>query len=837
MKLFKILLSLAILASSALAFGQVTGLSGWDIYVDPGHSQHENMGIYNYSEAEKNLGVALNLRELLLTTTDIDTVYMSRTNSQVLVGLTQRINIANSLGASWYHSIHSDAGSSSYNSTLLLWGQLYNGQPDPPVGGEAMADIMVDKLTRGMRIPTRGSIGDCSFYTWSDWCAQSGGPYLAVNRLSDMPSELSEAGFHTNPTQNQRNMSAKWKRMEAYTFYWSILQDRGIARPQVGILNGIIKDADTHVPINGATVSVEGLTDTTDTYASLFHQYSTDPTKLHNGFYFIEGLSSGTHQVIFNAPGHYPDTLQVTMVDTFFTFQDVNLVSSIPPFVVETTPAEGDTNFPAWDPIVVDFSRPMDRNSVENALSLSPEVNGNYTWSSGDTRLSFVPDTTLQFLSNYTLTIDASAGDTYGHPIDGNADSTGGDPYTLHFRTGPEDMSPPEFTASYPATRQANIELRPIITLTYDEQIDSTSLDASMFVLQTYSDNVDVPGEFRHYIVRDHSVISFFPSEDLQPNTTYVFFVNPGMRDLQGNEQTHTRGLRFDTGDQYSYNETTIDNFDAGVDNWWDPEASGSTSGTVGDGTNRLANSDIVNLLSSSTNSMQLDYQWDMEAGSWLLREYLGGGAPRDVQFDASYFLQVYIFGDGSGTQFRFAVDDHVPNESAGNHEVSPWYTIDWYGWRLVTWDMLNDGTGTWLGDGNLDGTLRFDSIQLTYADGAATSGTLYFDDLRLVDNWYTGVQDEGNVTEIPETYQLGQNYPNPFNPTTSIRYQIPSRDQVQLNVYNLRGELVKSLVNEYQSAGYHTVTFSADDLPSGIYIYRIVAGNFTKTRKMSLIK
>jgi len=157
MKIFQyIIISLFILQS--FCFAQVTGLSGWNIFVDPGHSQDENMGIYNYSEAKKVLRVALNLRDLLQTKTDIDTVYLSRTNDQVQVFLSQRTTKANNLGAAWYHSIHSDAGSASANSTLLLWGQLHNGNEKNPPGGRAMSAIIVDILTRGYRTNTRGSI-------------------------------------------------------------------------------------------------------------------------------------------------------------------------------------------------------------------------------------------------------------------------------------------------------------------------------------------------------------------------------------------------------------------------------------------------------------------------------------------------------------------------------------------------------------------------------------------------------------------------------------------------------------------------------------------------------
>lgn len=119
---------------------QVTGLAGWNIYLDPGHSQKENMGVYGYSEAEKNLRVGLSLRQMLLDWTDIDTVYICRSDDLAQVSLTQRTDQANSLGAAHYHSIHSNATSSpttTSNSTLLLWGQLGIGGPEKvPNGGK-----------------------------------------------------------------------------------------------------------------------------------------------------------------------------------------------------------------------------------------------------------------------------------------------------------------------------------------------------------------------------------------------------------------------------------------------------------------------------------------------------------------------------------------------------------------------------------------------------------------------------------------------------------------------------------------------------------------------------
>lgn len=88
-----------------------------------------------------------------------------------------------------------------------------------------------------------------------------------------------------------------------------------------------------------------------------------------------------------------------------------------------------------------------------------------------------------------------------------------------------------------------------------------------------------------------------------------------------------------------------------------------------------------------------------------------------------------------------------------------------------------------------------------------------------------------------PAVFWLGQNYPNPFNPTTTIRYGLPKSAHVELRLFDPTGREVGVLVDAEQAAGQQEVTLRADDLPSGIYFYRLVAGDFRETRKLVLLK
>jgi hypothetical protein len=130
------------------------------------------------------------------------------------------------------------------------------------------------------------------------------------------------------------------------------------------------------------------------------------------------------------------------------------------------------------------------------------------------------------------------------------------------------------------------------------------------------------------------------------------------------------------------------------------------------------------------------------------------------------------------------------------------------------------------------DGQKSSETPTLFFADGAPKPA--YYKVQAVLEGAATSVR-EGQ--EFPKAYQLSQNFPNPFNPTTKVSYRLPVASEVRLVVYDLLGREVANLVTGRKEAGTHTVPFDAKDLGSGMYFYRLRAGEFVATKRMVIAK
>ncbi|MFZ1320267.1 MAG: ASPIC/UnbV domain-containing protein, partial [Ignavibacteria bacterium] len=130
------------------------------------------------------------------------------------------------------------------------------------------------------------------------------------------------------------------------------------------------------------------------------------------------------------------------------------------------------------------------------------------------------------------------------------------------------------------------------------------------------------------------------------------------------------------------------------------------------------------------------------------------------------------------------------------------------------------------------------DSMKIEWLSGT----TSIFTNLQV--NRYITVSEDGNITFVkdqsisPDFFELEQNYPNPFNPKTVINYELQVTSYlVSLKVFDVLGNELSTLVNEKQSAGRYTVTFDGSNFPSGVYFYKLQAGEFVETKRMVLLK
>src|SRR5690606_9721657 len=324
-----------------------------------------------------------------------------------------------------------------------------------------------------------------------------------------------------------------------------------------------------------------------------------------------------------------------------------------------------------------------------------------------------------------------------------------------------------------------------------------TSTISSRFKIVRNSTQTNAAGILRHYAVDGRSVLNFFVTTPLIENEAYTIKVQAGIEDVFGNPTPVDYTYEFTTGNSNYFAQTLIDNFDAGITKWWQPGSSGSTVGTLPLTTNIESSTTVLNVNTASTKSMQLNYDWDTSAPVWLIREYFSPAAP---SFDVNTLLQVFMFGDGSNNKFRFAVRETAP----GNFEVSPWFDINWYGWKIVNWDLSLGQTGNWLGNNIFEPPLKFDSFQLTYEAGNKSTSTVYFDDLRTAVFAPTEVEQENRI--VPTEFVLQQNFPNPFNPVTQIKFSVPAASNVKLIVTDILGKEVATLVNDELAAGNYNV-------------------------------
>ena len=216
---------------------------------------------------------------------------------------------------------------------------------------------------------------------------------------------------------------------------------------------------------------------------------------------------------------------------------------------------------------------------------------------------------------------------------------------------------------------------------------------------------------------------------------------------------------------------------------------------------------------------------------SVLLNNGDGTFAPK-VGYDAG-FQALSVFGadlDGDGDN-DLAATDYISNivsvflnNGDGTFAPEVDYSVGQFPKSVFITDLDGDGDS-----------------DLAVASGRGVSVLLNLSDIPITDSTAVTEYEEPS-SDVPEIYSLTQNYPNPFNPQTVIYYDLPVQSHINISVYNITGQIVATLVDGHRSAGSYSLVWDGKDdngkrLANGVYVYRLLADGFVKTRKMVLMR
>ena len=245
---------------------------------------------------------------------------------------------------------------------------------------------------------------------------------------------------------------------------------------------------------------------------------------------------------------------------------------------------------------------------------------------------------------------------------------------------------------------------------------------------------------------------------------------------------------------------------------------------------------DLVQWNEVVSNASSSSQEWTLNEFTNLSARYVRIVCLSNNQGDWAGVWEARIFEPNNTTAVEFTEFTAKVNEN--NSVILDWTTASELNCKQFN-ITRKKGNGDFVMVGSVPGHGSVtETQQYTFTDNTVNSGHYTY---RLEEVDFSGHTSYSNIVEIevnnPQDYILEQNYPNPFNPTTTISYSVPKESFVSLQVYDILGNEISTLVNEKKPQGYYNIEFNAKDLPSGIYFSRIQAGSFVAVKKMILLK
>jgi len=477
---------------------------------------------------------------------------------------------------------------------------------------------------------------------------------------------------------------------------------------------------------------------------------------------------------------------------------------------VEDVSASEDTNGNVIQrfPKSIAFTHRMNRNSVQQAISFEPAANVTFSWANDWTLR--VNISSLSYETDYKMTINGSIArcSENNNLIDGAGNQTAGSNFVFNFRTIGKDSEPP-IIVSYDPQGNQEVSARPIVRIEFDKPLNPASL-AGKIVVRDRDGNAVAGVQSYQQTANFKSVMHFIFNQDLVPQETYTVTLLAGVEDTYGNAIPEDFVFTFTARPRETTLVTIIDDMNAMGGGWTQPGFSGTTIGIDRTVTNVSTNTEVVPTV-ESTGSIRMNYLWEATAATPNIRWHNTLVTPN---FSRDNTIQYYLFGDGSNT--RVAVVLRVGG--AGQTWAHQLVTLDWVGWRKITWNMATDpvgsnalsaitGTSAMLPTGNVLNLSCFQVEPAPVAERLEQVSSIYFSRLRVVrlGNYLT------NIGEVPDESGINLFATNSYIHASALE---PIHT---IRIYSLLGALVKSVHPEQLS-----VQIPTTNLAQGVYVVKV---------------
>lgn len=789
MKTMRKIFTLCFLLATFMGVSAQQDLAGLKIFINPGHGGYDgddrNVVIAPFKQGDPkgfwesvaNLDKGFYLRDYLQA--QGATVYMSRvTNTSADdLGLSVISEMANANNVDLFYSIHSNAHNSQTNYPLMLFKGL-DATPAKPQD-KVISDINWDnfyaqKITT-WTYHTKNSRGDWSFY------GNTSG--LGVLRNLTVHGILSEGSFHDYIPETYRLMSPMYKKHESWMFMKTVYDYFKRGEISKGAIAGDIRDSrnklqvsyfklagrDELVPIDKARITL------------LPNNITVETDTLYNGVYFFDGLEPGNYQLKVEADEYYPKTVDVVVTKHKVSYENIVLdkIRSTPPVVEKSSPISTDTEFAnCAASVTLDFNWDMDEESTKAAFSITPAVDGTFSFEDNNHRLVFTPTAPFEVSTEYTVKLDKSA--KHRGDLSMTAD------FTFSFTTDSRNRL--KVLASYPVANDQNVFTSGDFRFVFDQRLNTTN-EATAIRVVDKDGNVlarSVRNTVTNSVVAPYGSTFFKLTKALNENETYRVEIDGDLKDTKGIPVYDPIQYSFKTNIQKVTDKTVADDFEGAAAAYLYNAA--ASNGVKSASTSRNTSTKLFD-----ASSHALTYAFTDRAGAVVYKT-----ATPTVEVVKDKVMGLHIYGDFSlnDLYLTFVGDDSSEYEAKVK-------TLDFLGWKFAEVVLSDLPAGK---------TVKFSGFKIKGNNSVvAESGPVYLDNL-LVYNEASGVEEEVNGKEISI-------YPNPATEFVMVNL-LNQNDLIALDLYTLEGKRVATST---------TGELIVSDVSAGTYVLRVVTVNGTK--------